>query len=150
MKFLKIIFQSIAPCIAASSILCGCVLRTITIDSEPPGATVYLDDEPIGQTPVTTKFIYYGTRKFTLEKTDIDGRLLAKRLTVYEKIKTPYYQYVPLDFFAELILPIKIEDAHYFLYQLEPVEERPVEEHKEKLLKNASELKERLFQHTSN
>lgn len=149
MKFPKIIFRSLALCITTGSVLCGCVLRTITIDSEPPGAMVYLDDEPIGQTPVTTKFTYYGTRKITLEKTDIEGRLLTKRMTVYEKIKPPYYQYIPLDFFSELILPVKLEDDHYFLYQLEPTEEIPVEERQEEVLRNAAELKERLLQHAT-
>lgn len=79
--------------------LCGCVLRSLTIDSQPSGAMVYLDDELIGETPVTTTFTYYGTRKITLEKVDAEGRLLYERKIIYEKIKPPFYQILPLDFF---------------------------------------------------
>ena len=42
----------------------GCVERRLTIRSNPPGALVYVDDYTIGVTPVSTSFIYYGTRKF--------------------------------------------------------------------------------------
>lgn len=105
---------------------------------------VYLDDEPIGETPVTTQFTYYGTRKVMLEKTDADGRLLYERKTVYEKIKPPYYQIVPLDFFAEIVLPVKLKDEHYFTYQLSPVEQLPKEEQQERVLRNAGELRGRL------
>jgi hypothetical protein len=44
----------------------GCVQRRITIRSNPPGALVYVDDYPIGTTPVSTSFVYYGTRKVRL------------------------------------------------------------------------------------
>lgn len=124
--------------------LCGCVLRSLTIDSNPSGAMVYLDDEPIGETPVTTTFTYYGTRKITVEKTDHEGRLLYERKIVYEKIKPPFYQIVPLDFFSELILPIKLKDEHHFVYQLEPLKQRPKEEVQKEVMENAEELRERL------
>ncbi len=125
-------------------LLCGCVLRSLTIDSEPPGARVYLDDEPIGETPVTTTFTYYGTRKITLEKVDAEGRLLCERKIVYEKIKPPFYQILPLDFFAEIVLPLKLKDEHYFTYQLDPLLQLPKAERQEQVINNAEELRERL------
>ena len=32
----------------------GCVRRRLTVRSNPPGALVYIDDRPIGKTPVST------------------------------------------------------------------------------------------------
>lgn len=46
----------------------GCVQRRMTVRSNPPGALVYVDDYQIGTTPVSTDFIYYGTRKIRLVK----------------------------------------------------------------------------------
>ncbi len=136
-------------CMASATILSGCVLRSLTIDSEPPGAMVYLDDEPIGETPVTTTFTYYGTRKIRLEKTDAEGRLLYERKVAYEKIKPPLYQVFPFDFFSELVIPTTIKDEHYITYQLEPLKQLPKKEHQEKVIKNAGELRERLVAPTS-
>lgn len=124
--------------------LCGCVLRSLTIDSNPPGATVYLDDEPIGETPVTTTFTYYGTRKIVLEKTDAEGRLLYERTIAYEKIKAPIYQIFPIDFFFELMIPVKLNDEHYFSYQLDPLKRIPVKERQKEVMRNAEELRAQL------
>ena len=41
---------------------------TITIDSEPPGALCWLNDNEIGRTPVTVPFTWYGTYRVRLEK----------------------------------------------------------------------------------
>lgn len=121
----------------------GCVLRTLTIDSKPSGATVYLDNTPIGETPVTVPFTYYGTRKITLEKTDADGKLLYERKIVYEKLSLPAYQIFPLDFFSEIVLPVDIKDEHYFTYQLVPLNLPPTAEIQKNVLKNAEELREK-------
>ncbi|WKZ18215.1 MAG: PEGA domain-containing protein [Candidatus Jettenia sp. CY-1] len=128
--------------------LCGCVLRSLTVDSNPPGAVVYLDDKPIGETPVTIEFTYYGTRKITLEKTDAEGRLLYERKIAYEKIKAPVYQIFPIDFFFELIIPVKLKDEHYFNYQLDPLKQIPVEELRKEVMRNAEELRDQLQEPT--
>jgi hypothetical protein len=140
--FYKTVVISLWLC--SSAMLGGCVLRSLTIDSQPSGAIVYLDDELIGETPVTAPFTYYGTRKITLEKVDAEGRLIYERKIVYEKIKPPYYQILPLDFFAELIIPAKLKDEHYFTYQLDPIQETPKAERQKELMKNAEELRGRL------
>lgn len=143
-QFLKLVIAALMVCVLSSTVLCGCVLRTLTIDSEPPGAMVYLDDEPIGETPVTTTFTYYGTRKITLEKVDTEGRLLYERKIVYEKIKPPFYQILPLDFFSEIIIPAKLKDEHYLTYQLDPLKPLPKQERQEMVIQNAEELRQRL------
>ncbi|MEK6738119.1 MAG: PEGA domain-containing protein, partial [Planctomycetota bacterium] len=103
-------FGFIIICLLSFTVFSGCVLRTLTINSEPSGATVYLDNTPIGETPVTIPFTYYGTRKITLEKTDADGKLIYERKIVYEKLSLPVYQIFPLDFFSEIVLPVDIKD----------------------------------------
>ncbi|MGQ3683700.1 MAG: PEGA domain-containing protein [Candidatus Loosdrechtia sp.] len=142
--FLKRIFLSLLTGLFSYLSLSGCVLRSLTIDSDPPGATVFLDNEPIGETPVTTSFIYYGTRKIMLEKTDGEGRLLYERFIVYEKIRRPFYQMFPLDFFSEVLLPVTLKDEHYLYYELEPVKHISVEERQREVMKNALELRERI------
>jgi len=90
----------IAPLLSGA----GCVQRRMTIKSNPPGALVYVDDYQIGTTPVSTDFIYYGTRKIRLVK---DG---YETLTVRQPIPLPWYQIFPLDFVTENIWPGEIRD----------------------------------------
>jgi hypothetical protein len=94
--------------------LSGCVQRRMTIRSNPPGALLYVDDYPIGTTPVSTNFTYYGTRKIRLVK---DG---FETLTVMQDFPTPWYEYVPLDFISENLVPGKITDRRVLDYQLRP------------------------------
>lgn len=82
----------------------GCVQRRMTIRSNPPGALVYVDDYQIGTTPVSTDFVYYGTRKIRLVK---DG---FETLTVRQPVPLPWYQIFPLDFVTENVVPWEIRD----------------------------------------
>jgi hypothetical protein len=92
----------------------GCVQRRMTIRSNPPGSLVYVDDYEIGTTPVSHDFVYYGTRKIKLVK---DG---YETLTVLQPMPTPWYQYTPLDFVAENLVPWEIRDERTLDYQLQP------------------------------
>ena len=94
----------------------------MTIRSNPPGARVFLEDKEIGFTPVSTDFTYYGTREITLVK---DGYETA---TIYQPVKKPWYQYLPFEFFADNLSPMKINNRHEFMYQLEPMRIVPNEE----------------------
>ena len=76
----------------------------MTIRSNPPGALVYVDDYQIGTTPVSTDFIYYGTRKIRLVK---DG---FETLTVRQPFPLPWYQVFPIDFVTENLWPGEIRD----------------------------------------
>ncbi len=73
----------------------GCVRRRMTIRSNPPGAMVYVDDQQIGLTPVSTEFTYYGTRKIRLVKDQFET------MTTYHTFAAPWYQLPPLDFVTE-------------------------------------------------
>ncbi len=92
----------------------GCLQRRLTIRSNPPDALVYIDDQEIGYTPVSTPFTYYGTRKIQLIK---DG---FETLTVYQKFPTPWYEIPPLDFVSENFWPRETRDERILDFQLYP------------------------------
>jgi PEGA domain-containing protein len=111
--------------------ICGCVQRRLTIRSNPPGARVYVGDEEIGTTPVSTDFVYYGTRKIRLVK---DG---FETLVVNQPIPAPWYQIPPFDFVAENLVPGEIRDERAVNFQLMPLQESPTQH----LLSRAEQLR---------
>jgi len=92
----------------------GCVQRRLTIRSNPPGALVYVDDYQIGTTPVSTDFVYYGTRKVRLVLSGYET------LTILQPVPTPWYEYPGLDFVSENLVPGEIRDERVVDYQLKP------------------------------
>ncbi len=92
----------------------GCVRRRMTVQTSPPGATVYVDDQEIGTTPVSTSFIYYGTRKIQVVK---DG---YETETVLHRMKAPWYQIPPLDFVSENLVPREIRDDRIVQIEMQP------------------------------
>jgi len=92
----------------------GCLRRSLTIRSNPPGATAYFNDEEVGATPVEFDFMWYHkSHMIRLEKEGFET------LRVRESIKPPRHLWVPFDLFAE-ILPVKVEDYHEFSYKMVP------------------------------
>jgi hypothetical protein len=92
----------------------GCVRRRMTINSNPPGAVVYVDDRDIGKTPVSTPFTYYGTREIQLVK---DG---YETLTVQQRFPPSWYQVPPLDFFSENLWPWELRDERIVNLEMAP------------------------------
>ncbi len=88
--------------------------RRLTIRTNPPGALVYVDDYQIGTTPVSTDFVYYGTRKIRLVKSGYET------LTVMQPIPAPWYEYPGIDFVSENLVPGEIRDERVVEYQLQP------------------------------
>ncbi len=84
------------------------------VRSNPPGATVYVDGYEIGTTPIATDFIYYGTRQIRLVK---DG---YETLTIDQPIGTPWWEFPPLDFVSENVVPGNLRDVRVLSYQLTP------------------------------
>jgi len=108
----------------------GCVQRTLTVRSDPPGALVYMNDQEIGRTPVTRNFLWYGTYDVEL------------RLAGYESVKTtaavtaPWWQWVPFDLFAEAFA---VTDHHDLRFTLRPPTDR--QEEPELLAQRGQELR---------
>jgi hypothetical protein len=92
----------------------GCVNRRMTIRTNPPGALVEVDGERLGLTPVSTDFLYYGTREITLSAPGYET------LTVPQPVRPPWYQVFPFEFFSDNLLPFRITNRHEFVYQLRP------------------------------
>ena len=70
----------------------------------PPGALVYVDNYEIGTTPVSTDYIYYGTRRIRLVK---DG---YATLDIKQWIPPPWYEIIGIDFVSENLVPAEIRD----------------------------------------
>jgi len=96
----------------------GCVRRSLAVRSSPPGALVYLNNVEVGRTPVERDFIYYGTYDVVLRKEGYDT------IKARGKVIAPWWQWVPIDFFAEF-LPLR--DHHELSYMLRPVSETAVD-----------------------
>jgi hypothetical protein len=115
------------------SLVGGCVERRFVIESDPPGALLYVNGVPIGPTPVDVPYIYFGKYDFTLVK---DG---YETQHIVERAPGPWYAYPPIDFVAENIYPFRISDVIRKSYTMQPVPQPSSTE----LLQKADELRQR-------
>src|SRR5437016_3013952 len=69
----------------------GCVERTLTVQTNPPGALVYLNDQEFGRTPVTRDFLWYGNYDVEVRK---EG---YRTIKTHQWLVAPAYQWVPFD-----------------------------------------------------
>ena len=132
--------QSVRFALCFALIVCmfttGCLRRRLMVRSNPPGAMVYVDNQPIGTTPCATDFIYYGTREIRLVKPGFET------LAVEQPIPAPWYQIPPLDFVSENMVPQKIQDYRTVSYNLVPQVVVPTEQ----LLGRAEQLRQSTLQ----
>jgi hypothetical protein len=110
----------------------GCVQRRLQIRSQPEGALVSIDRQPIGATPVSVPFTYYGTREIQLEK---DG---YKSIRVEENIRPPWYERFPISFFSNHFAGRELRDERLFDFELTP--KQPVNENQ--LFERANDLRQ--------
>lgn len=119
--------------IAAAALAVGCVDRRFVVETNVPGAQVSMDGIPIGATPADGRFEYAGDYEFKAVAPGYEP--LTQRVTFHPK----WHNYPPLDFFAEVLWPFRIEDVRRVQLMLEPV--RPVNQ--VELLNAANILRER-------
>lgn len=112
----------------------GCVERRLTINTEPQGASVMLNDEDIGESPTTVDFDWYGDYNIRISK---DG---YETLSTHRELKGPWYDGFPFDFFAQIIYPNRIVDSYEWTFELPP--KRQIS--REELIGNAQKAKEQL------
>ncbi|MHC4460293.1 MAG: PEGA domain-containing protein [Planctomycetota bacterium] len=117
----------------AATILGGCVERNLTINTQPQGALVVLNDEEIGTSPVTVSFEWYGDYDVRISKEGFET------LKTHRNLKAPWYDNFPFDFFAWLN-PERIVDEYEWTFDLAP--KKVIS--REALIQNAEELKEQL------
>jgi hypothetical protein len=108
-------WRCLSAMLMGALLCCGCVERTITVNSNPPGALVYLNDREVGRTPVTRDFTWYGVYEVTLRK---DG---YQALKTQQNVFCPIYELVPLDLISELLPVIRFHDDKQFSYNLQPI-----------------------------
>ena len=105
-------------CVVLASILTlgltGCVQRRLVVRSQPEGAFVTIDNQPVGPTPLPVPFTYYGTREIQLEK---DG---YKTVKVRERIRPPWFEKFPVSFFSNNFAGREIRHERVLDFQLEP------------------------------
>ena len=121
----------------ATAALAGCygqVQRTITIDSEPPGALCWLNDNEVGRTPVTVPFTWYGTYGVRLEHPGYETLLTEA------KVRAPVSQWIPVDLAFETVVPGVHYDTHEFHFAMRegrPVDPEALRQRAESLRRNA-------------
>jgi hypothetical protein len=113
--------------------LSGCIEQRYVIESDPPGALVLVNGQPLGVTPVDGYFTYYGTYDFTLVKDGYETKVIR------QKIAAPWYELPGIDFLTENVYPAKIEDVRRFRFSLEPL----VQVREGDLLQQADQLRNR-------
>jgi hypothetical protein len=92
----------------------GCVDRRFVVETNVPGAQVYHNDVPIGPSPADTSFEYPGYHEFRAVAPGYEP------LAVREYIRPRWYDIPGLDFFAEVIWPVRIEDVRRVQLTLAP------------------------------
>jgi hypothetical protein len=109
----------------------GCIERKLTINTNPSGAQVLLNDEEIGTSPVTVSFNWYGDYNITIRKEGYET------LNTYRKLDAPLIDYFPFDFFAEILYPGRIVDSYEWSFDLAPQKEI----NRQELINEAEHLK---------
>jgi hypothetical protein len=92
----------------------GCVSRSIVIDSDPPGAQVWLNDVPLGRTPVESDFKFYGTYDVRLQ---LEG---YEPLITSAEAKAPLYEQPGIDLLAA---PFPLRNRVAWNFKLTPLPE---------------------------
>ncbi|HWE02175.1 MAG TPA: PEGA domain-containing protein [Tepidisphaeraceae bacterium] len=123
----------IAAIVVLSTGSVGCVQRTLTVRTDPPGALVYLNDQEIGRTPVTRNFTWYGYYDVEIRKPGYTS------IKTTAQIVPPWWQIVPIDLGAEFF---RLEDHHDWMFALTPPTEKQVEP--DLLVRRGEELRSEL------
>jgi hypothetical protein len=109
----------------------GCVERKLTINTNPAGAQVFLNDEEIGVSPVTASFNWYGDYNITIRKQG------CETLQTHRKLQAPWNDFFPFDFLTQVLYPGRIVDSRELSFELAPQKEVGRQE----LIKAAEQVK---------
>jgi len=130
--------NNLAPLVVGLTIIVivsGCVERQLTINTKPQGALVTLNDEEIGISPVTVSFNWYGDYDVRISKEGFET------LKTHRKLKGPWYDNFPFDFFANCLYPKRIVDSYEWTFELKEKQELE----RQKLIEDARQLKQQLY-----
>jgi hypothetical protein len=113
----------------------ACVEQELTIESDPPGALVFLNDQELGRTPLKRDFHWYGDYDVRLQ---LDG---YQTLKTHHRITPPWWGWVPFDLLANL-MPFTVRDQQKMAFALKPADASMNQP--ENLLSRAEELRGKL------
>jgi hypothetical protein len=123
---------SIVPVAAVVLALTGCVERRVWIDTEPPGALVWLNDTQLGRSPVDVGITHDGVYDLRIEKEGYEP------LVTPATVDGPLWDQVPLDFVVE-VLPINARSETHWKFTLHKRDDSEAA-----LVGRAGELREKL------
>jgi len=137
-----------APALAlalAALVLPGCVERVLLVRTEPPGARVSMNGVPLGLSPLEVPFLHYGTVRLEAEPLDADGDGVpdTRRALLDHPLDAPWYQWFPIDFFADNLWPWTVVDRHEAVILLPFAPSPDTREGQEELRRLAEELRVR-------
>ncbi len=93
--------------------LAGCATRRILkVGTIPPGATVRLDGETLGETPLEVPFEHYGVRRITIYKEGYQTH------SAQIELHAPWYSHFPIDLVSEVLLPFGWKDKRSYHIEL--------------------------------
>lgn len=123
-------------CAALGLGLGGCLERRVSIMSDPPGATVWVNDVEVGNTPTEMEFTFFGVYDVRVEKAGYEP-LHAKA-----KLEAPIWEYPGPDLIATVV-PARIQTNLQWRFTLEPQAEAtmPIEDVRAGLLSRAQALR---------
>lgn len=124
----------------AALALSGCVERRILFTSSVQGVdvSIELDGHVIGNTPCEVKFEHYGKREWV-------ARAAGYEIAAGEvDLEAPWYQYAPIDFFAEALVPWTIHDQHRVRVEMRMLNPREDDDLEDRALNHRDEALEAL------
>lgn len=132
---MQIQLRFLAPLVALALLsLPGCVERRMKITTKPEGATVVVNDEEVGVSPVNFSFTWYGDYDIIIRKPGY------QTLKTHYRIEAPWYQKPGIDFVTECLVPWTIVDEQVSpTFEMMEVENAPVKD----LVQRADELRDR-------
>ena len=117
---------------AALTLLAGCVERRFVVETNVPGAQVYVNEVPVGPSPADARWDYAGKYQFRVVAQGFEP------LERVERVRAKWYDYPPLDFVFETLWPFHIEDVRRYHFDLAPATQIRTDE----LLDSANNLRQ--------
>ncbi len=114
----------------------GCLKRTISVTTEPPGALVWINDVEVGRTPLETDFTFYGKYDVRVRREGYEP------IVTSAKAKTPVQELPGVDLLAEAA-PVQMHNVVRWHWNLVPLAEQSQskEQAEKDLLARANDLR---------
>jgi hypothetical protein len=95
----------------ANTLMFGCIKRTISITSNPPGALVWVNNKEVGRTPVSFNFTYHGEYDVRVDRENFEP-IMTTAWT-----DRPFWDAPFVDLFAE-VAPVNLDAPTVWHFEL--------------------------------